>query len=674
MIRFVFVGTYIMKLNSLKTVIVALSVTVILVLTIGISSFAYIIGKSYIVNAYIGEMKNVARISARQIQIFFDYQFLLAELNATNPEFAERCIKKDRKFLDQVLSNISKKYGIYENVFVSTAEENPMVFSDATGKAIGFRWGNTGFDENIKAVLKGKPLLSKVAKSPVTQEPVAVLTMPVFQGKQVVAIFAFAISLSHLTDEVVKDVKIGKEGFIAITDMEGQVIGHPDKSLILNLDLQKLDWGKKLLALNSEEHMEYFFGKEKIATVFDIKQYNIRLATIASKGEIIAVVHDMLLKIGIFAIGILVISIFALSKLITQRLKPISGLRDLFKKMSSGDLSQSLKIIHSDEIGELSGDTNSFLVSLRKIISEIQFISQELASSAGELSSSADSFSGGAQATAASTEEMSATVEEMSASMENITGSIDIQHNNISQFQVKIQELANSVKQVADEINHTLNQMKSISNQAKEGEQSLTGMNDMISNILKSSDEMKAIIAIINEISDQTQLLALNAAIEAARAGDAGRGFAVVAEEISKLSIRTASSIKSISEMIGNNAKELDGGAKSIQSSTSLIQEIIKNINGVSQAMDSLYTIMGSQAEINRSVLENSGVVKGESDQIKVAADEQRGAVREITDVITQINEHTINTAAGAEEMSSSAKNLSNTADKLKGICDQFQL
>nr|WP_244288740.1 hypothetical protein [Leptospira levettii] len=83
---------------------------------------------------------------------------------------------------------------------------------------------------------------------------------------------------------------------------------------------------------------------------------------------------------------------------------------------------------------------------------------------------------------------------------------------------------------------------------------------------------------------------------------------------------------------------------------------------------------MSSQAEINQAVLENSTIVKGESDQIKIAANEQRGAVREISTVITQINEHTINTAAGAEQMSSSAKNLSTTADKLKDICDQFQV
>ncbi|MCW7465331.1 methyl-accepting chemotaxis protein [Leptospira levettii] len=663
-----------MKIQNLKTIIIAFSTFIILILTIGISSFSYFIGKEFIVNAYIGEMKNVAKLSSKQIKNFFDEQFILAELISSNPDFSDHCIKQDRNYLDLIMMNISKKYGFYENVFLSSAEENPIVFSDASGKAIGFRWGKTGFDDNIKAALGGKKLLSKVNRSPVTQEPVAVLTVPVFQGNKVIAILGFAISLNHLTDEVINEVKIGSDGFIAITDNEGQVIGHPDKSLILNLNLKELEWGNKLLKLKSNEHMEYFFGKEKIATVMDVEGYNIKLSAIATKSEILSIVHEMLFKICIFAFIILTISVFSFYRLVKNRLQPISNLRDIFKKMTTGNLSQSLEIIYEDEIGELSKDTNYFLNHLKKIISEIQFISQELASSAAQLSSSSDSFSGGAQATAASAEQMSATVEEMSASMENITGSIDIQHHNISQFQIKIQDLANSVKRVGDEINLTLSRMKSISIQATEGERSLTGMNSMIDNILKSSDEMKEIIAIINEISDQTQLLALNAAIEAARAGDAGRGFAVVAEEISKLSIRTASSIKSISEMIGKNAQELNGGAKSIQTSTTLLQDIIRNINGVSEAMDSLYSNMSSQAEINQAVLENSTIVKGESDQIKIAAKEQRGAVREISTVITQINEHTINTAAGAEQMSSSAKNLSTTADKLKDICDQFQV
>ncbi len=660
--------------SSLKIVLLATITATAVLLTAFISTFAYVTAKQYVEEAYVDEIRKFSKLSGDQIAQFFENQNKLAEYLSSNPLFTEAIRDKNFKVLNVSLADLYHKMGFYENIFISTPETNPKIFSDANGKAIGFQWGGQGFDENIKQALAGKKHLSKVGESPITHDPVALLTVPVIDKNKVIAILAFSLSLNSVTEKLVSGIKIGTDGFVAITDFDGVVVGHPDKKLILKLRMNDMDWGKKLMELKSGEYTEYFFKKEKIATSYRLEEYRLSAFAVISKDDISEVVHKMLYKIAAFAFVFLLLSVLVIYYLLNRRLHPLQEARELFRSMASGDLTSELKIYHQDEIGDLSQDTNFFLESLKTSIEEIQKISYELASSAEELSSSSDNFSTTAQSTAASVEEMSATVEEMSAGMENISGSTDNQYKNISEFQQRIRELSSSVNQVGEEIQNTLNQAKMITAQARKGEESLIGMNEMISNILKSSGEMTAIVGIINDIADQTRLLSLNASIEAARAGDAGKGFAVVAEEISKLSEKTASAIKSISSMISKNKGELDSGAQGIKSSTDIIHSIIKNVDSVSAAMDKLYSITGSQKEINGIVLENAHKVGMEAESVKFATDEQKKAVIEINQVIGQINEHTISTASGAEQMSASSKSLSNTAELLRSIAEKFKI
>ena len=108
------------------------------------------------------------------------------------------------------------------------------------------------------------------------------------------------------------------------------------------------------------------------------------------------------------------------------------------------------------------------------------------------------------------------------------------------------------------------------------------GAQDVQKEIGKTDD----IVALIQEIAEQTHMLGLNAAIEAARVGDAGRGFNVVAGEIRKLSQDTQRSVQDILRTLRGMQQSIQDLNRSIgqlaaatQQQAALAQEISASVN-----------------------------------------------------------------------------------------------
>lgn len=118
-----------------------------------------------------------------------------------------------------------------------------------------------------------------------------------------------------------------------------------------------------------------------------------------------------------------------------------------------------------------------------------------------------------------------------------------------------------------------------------------------------SSQQIAAIIGVIDKIALQTNLLSLNAGVEAARAGDAGKGFAVVAQEVRALAQRSAHAAKKIKNLIHNSCSEVDYGVNSVRDTGQALKIIGAFIGEINTHIESIVTSAREQsvglAEVN---------------------------------------------------------------------------
>lgn len=325
---------------------------------------------------------------------------------------------------------------------------------------------------------------------------------------------------------------------------------------------------------------------------------------------------------------------------------PINEASEVLGILASGDLRARIQGDYKGDFAKLKSDINQLADSLSALINEVNNTVEQVASAATQISATSDSLAAATQEQSAQTDDVASAVEEMSRTItENAMGA-----TRTAEVAQKNGELANQGGSV---VQQTVQKMKDIAKVV--GDSAIT-----IQKLGESSKQIGEIIAVIDDIADQTNLLALNAAIEAARAGEQGRGFAVVADEVRKLAERTTDATKQIANMIRGIQKETDMAVEAMNQGN---QEVQKGIDLADRAGQALRDILNSTKEVLEMI-----------NQIAAASEEQSATSEEISKNVVSISKVIAESSRRVEDVAHASEDMAKLTERLRNLMMQFKV
>ncbi|MCG8550036.1 MAG: methyl-accepting chemotaxis protein [Desulfobacterales bacterium] len=378
------------------------------------------------------------------------------------------------------------------------------------------------------------------------------------------------------------------------------------------------------------------------------------------QAEAFASIRSIKVDIAIIALIAVVLIVLIAMFMARSIITPIKKGVAMARKMSDGDLTQTLDIDQKDEIGILAQTLNMMSSNLQQMFNDIVTGTQTLNSASIELSAVSGQISSNAETTAQKSTRVTSAAQEMNNNITSVATSTEEITSNIQMIVSATEEMTATIQELSK---NTATGNETTSRAVEKAETVL----DKVDALGAAAQDINKVSETISEISEQTNLLALNATIEAARAGEAGKGFAVVAGEIKALAQQTAQATKEIGSKVSGVQSTTDDSVKAIKSIVEIITEINSIVSSVAVAIE-------EQSATTQEIANNVSHAAQRLDSVNDNVNQTSEAAGEVAKDISDVSKATDEMKTGSQHIMTSAGELSKLAAELKEMMDRFKI
>ena len=412
--------------------------------------------------------------------------------------------------------------------------------------------------------------------------------------------------------------------------------------------------------------------------------------------------------------------------------RPLAAIVANLKEIAEGegDLTRTLAITSSDEVGELAENFNSFSAKMRAMISRIHNVTGDLNQAGVKIKAASTTVSDGAvqqshsleesfqalqgidesisgiaestgslvesaEASSSATLELGATIEEIASQMEKLFTTVDEVSSSINEMSVSSQQVAENVEILSSSTEVTASSIIQLDASIKEIEENAEKTHNLSEEAARDAEDGKAAVdETINGIGEIREMVDRAAqAIQGlgSQSNEIGKILTVI-DEIADQTSLLALNAAIIAAQAGEHGKgfavvadEIRELAERTAVSTREIALIINNLqSGTKDAVEAMEA--GSERvhqeverskgtgtaldQIRNSTLKASDQVRG----IVRATQEQSRGSRQITDSINQISSMLGQIATAIKQQTDGARQLAHAAEAMKEIASQGKL